>query len=122
MTAAGHGFNLLMGLVPRQDVAAPHSDWSQRQLSNTIMPAASLGADTAGMFSQLLLDLFARAEDHIALTAATTFVKESLASPKRSVVFGSKRSSLSIPAKPGRMERFMKTMLWASSTARIGMP
>jgi len=57
-----------------------------------------------------------------ALTAATTFVRESLASPNNSVVFGSKSSSLSMPAKPGRIERFMNTMLRASSTARIGIP
>ncbi len=57
-----------------------------------------------------------------ALTAATTFVSESLASPNNSVVFGSKSSSLLMPAKPGRIERFMNTMLRASSTARMGIP
>jgi len=57
-----------------------------------------------------------------ALTAATTFVSESLASPNNSVVFGSNSRSLSMPANPGRMERFMNTMLRASSTARIGIP
>lgn len=59
---------------------------------------------------------------YMALTAETTFVRESLASPKRRVVFGSKRSSFSMPANPGRMERLRKTTCWASATSRIGMP
>ena len=57
-----------------------------------------------------------------ALTAATTLVRESLASPKSSVVLGSKSSSFSMPANPGRIERFRKTTCAAWSTSRIGMP
>ena len=48
-------------------------------------------------------------------TAATSLAKVSLASPKSMVVFGSNSNSLSIPAKPGRMERLRNTMFWASS-------
>ncbi len=43
----------------------------------------------------------------------TTLVKESLASPKSSEVFGSNNTSFSMPAKPGRIERFKKTTCWA---------
>ena len=46
----------------------------------------------------------------------------SFASPKSSVVFSSKSSSFSMPAKPGRIDRFMKTICRASSALRIGMP
>ena len=46
----------------------------------------------------------------------------SLASPNSSVVLGSKSSSFSIPAKPGRIERFMNTIFFASSALRMGMP
>ena len=38
------------------------------------------------------------------------------------VVFGSYRSSFSMPAKPGRIERFRKITFAALSTSRIGMP
>ncbi len=55
-------------------------------------------------------------------TAFTSLASESLASPKSRVVFGSKSSSFSIPANPGRIDRFMKTICCASSALRIGMP
>ena len=38
------------------------------------------------------------------------------------MVFGSKSSSFSMPAKPGRIERFMKMTWRASSALRIGIP
>ena len=57
-----------------------------------------------------------------ALTAFSSLPRDSLASPKNSVVVGSKRSSFSMPAKPGRIERFMKMTCLASSALRIGMP
>ena len=57
-----------------------------------------------------------------ALTALSSLPSESLASPKSRVVLGSKSSSFSMPAKPGRIERFMKTTCLASSALRIGMP
>lgn len=56
------------------------------------------------------------------LTAATSLLRESLASPKSITVLGSYRSSLSMPAKPGRIERFMKTICLDSSTSSTGMP
>ena len=59
---------------------------------------------------------------YAAFTAWTNLVRESLASPKNMIVFGSYISSLSMPAKPGRIERFMNTMFLAWSTFRIGMP
>jgi hypothetical protein len=59
---------------------------------------------------------------YAALTAETSLVSESLASPKSMVVLGSYRRSLSMPAKPGRIDRFRNTMLCAWSTFRIGMP
>src|SRR5580704_7303028 len=46
------------------------------------------------------------ARPQAALTAATSLVSESLASPNSMVVLGSKSSSLSMPANPGRIERF----------------
>src|ERR1039457_1050950 len=57
-----------------------------------------------------------------ALTAARSLVRESLASPKRRMVLGPKRSALSTPEKPGRMLRFRNTTLAALSTSRMGMP
>ena len=57
-----------------------------------------------------------------ALTAVRSLLRVSLASPNSSVVFGSKSSSFSMPAKPGRIERFMNTTCLASSAFRIGMP
>jgi hypothetical protein len=57
-----------------------------------------------------------------ALTALRSLLMVSLASPKSSEVFSSKRSSFSIPANPGRIERFMKITALASSTFRIGIP
>ncbi len=63
-----------------------------------------------------------QAGSYAAFTAATSLVSESFASPKSMSVFGSYISSLSMPAKPGRMLRFMKTIFFASSAFRIGMP
>ena len=57
-----------------------------------------------------------------ALTAPSTLVSESLASPNRSVVLGSNSSSFSIPAKPGRIERLRNTTCPAWATSRIGIP
>ena len=47
------------------------------------------------------------------MTALTSLVRESLASPKNITVFGPNMRSLSIPANPGRIERFMKMMCLA---------
>ena len=57
-----------------------------------------------------------------ALTPATSFSTESLASPNSIAVFGSRKSGLSIPAKPVAIERFMTTIWCAWSTFRIGIP
>jgi len=57
-----------------------------------------------------------------AFTALTSFVSESFASPKNITVFGSNMSSLSMPANPGRIDRFMKMMFLAWSALRIGIP
>ena len=57
-----------------------------------------------------------------ALTALSSLPIESFASPNSSVVLGSKSSSFSMPAKPGRIDRFMNTTALASSALRIGMP
>ena len=59
---------------------------------------------------------------HDALTAAISLTIESFASPNSIVVFGSRKSSLSMPAKPGAIERFITTTLAALSTSRIGIP
>src|SRR6185369_16262438 len=59
---------------------------------------------------------------HSALTPATSFSTESLASPNSIAVFGSRKSGLSMPAKPVAIERFMTTIWCAWSTFRIGMP
>ena len=57
-----------------------------------------------------------------ALTAVSTLPRVSLASPNSSVVWGSKSSSFSMPAKPGRIDRLRKTTALAWSALRIGMP
>jgi hypothetical protein len=57
-----------------------------------------------------------------AFTAPSTLVRDSLASPNSRVVCGSYISSFSIPANPGRMERFRKTTCRASETSRMGIP
>ena len=57
-----------------------------------------------------------------ALSSASSLPMVSLASPKSNVVVGSYRSSFSMPAKPGRMDRFMKTTWRAWLACRIGMP
>ena len=44
-----------------------------------------------------------------AFTAVNSLAIDYRASPNSSVVFGSKSSSFSIPANPGRIERFMNT-------------
>src|SRR4051794_20490917 len=63
-----------------------------------------------------------RVRDQAALTALTSLVRESLASPKNMTVFGPNIRSLSMPAKPGRMDLFMKMMFLAWSAFRIGIP
>ena len=55
-------------------------------------------------------------------TAFTNLASVSFASPNSRVVLSSKRRSLSIPANPGRIERFRKMTLAASSALMIGMP
>src|SRR5262249_21013411 len=55
-------------------------------------------------------------------TAWISFPTESFASPNSIAVFGFRYSSLSMPAKPGRIERLSTTTCWAWSTLRIGMP
>ncbi len=55
-------------------------------------------------------------------SAVTSAVSDAFASPNSSVVFGSKSSSFSMPANPGRIERLRKTMAPAWSASRIGMP
>src|SRR5699024_10470436 len=57
-----------------------------------------------------------------ALTACSSLPRDSLASPNNRGVVGSTMNSLSMPAKPGRIERFMKMTCLASSALRIGMP
>src|SRR5207245_10351889 len=57
-----------------------------------------------------------------ALTAPSTFVIESRASPNSITVFGSTKSGLSIPAKPGPIERLSTTMFCAWATSRLGSP
>src|SRR5439155_9411514 len=59
---------------------------------------------------------------HSVLTPATSLRTDSFASPKSITVFGSRKSGLSIPAKPGLIERFMTTICFELSTSRIGMP
>ena len=54
--------------------------------------------------------------------AAISFTTESFAFPNSIVVCGSRKRSLSMPAKPGAIERFITTTLCALSTSRIGMP
>ena len=57
-----------------------------------------------------------------ALSSASSLLMVSLASPNSSVVVGAYSSSFSMPAKPGRIERFMKTTWRAWLACRIGMP
>ena len=59
---------------------------------------------------------------HVAFTAAISFTIESFALPNSIVVCGSRKSSLSMPANPGAIERFITITLAALSTSRIGMP
>ena len=47
---------------------------------------------------------------YVALTAAISLTTESFASPNSIVVCGSRKSSLSMPAKPGAIERFITTI------------
>jgi len=67
---------------------------------------------TKGFFSSL----------YSALRADTTLVNDSFASPNKSVVLASYKSSFSMPAKPGRIDLFRKITFPALSTSRIGMP
>ena len=55
-------------------------------------------------------------------SASTTFVNVSFASPNVSTVFGAKNSSFSMPAKPGRIDRFSTMQDLARSAFRTGMP
>src|SRR5262249_15384648 len=72
-----------------------------------------------------LLDMAARKDwsaRHSALTAAVSFATDSFASPKSIIVFGSTNSGLSMPAKPGFIERLSTMTACDWSTFRIGMP
>jgi hypothetical protein len=64
----------------------------------------------------------ARTGPYNAFTADSNLVMDSRASPNNSVVFGSNSSSFSMPANPGRIDRFMKTTWCASPASRIGIP
>src|SRR5437868_5843556 len=66
--------------------------------------------------------LRAEGDRHRFLTPATSFNTESFASPKSIAVFGSRKSGLSMPAKPVAIERFITTIWCAWSTFRIGIP
>jgi hypothetical protein len=59
---------------------------------------------------------------HSALTAAVSRATDSFASPNSIIAFGSRKSGLSMPAKPGLIERFSTTTACDWSTFRIGMP
>ena len=59
---------------------------------------------------------------HRALTAAVSLATDSFASPNSIIVFGSRKSGLSIPANPGFIERLSTITAFDSSTLRIGMP
>ena len=68
------------------------------------------------------LCLFVDGRHQTALTELISFTIESFALPKSIVVRGSRNSSLSMPANPGAIERFITITLVALSTSRIGMP
>ncbi len=55
-------------------------------------------------------------------TSAIRFFSESFASPNSIDVAVAKKSSLSTPAKPGRMLRFITIQACDLSTSRIGIP
>ena len=59
---------------------------------------------------------------HVSFTAPISLTTESFALPNSIVVRGSRKSSLSMPAKPGAIERFITTTLAALSTSRMGIP
>ena len=63
-----------------------------------------------------------RSQTRSAFTSASSLPMVSLASPNSSVVVGSYSSSFSIPANPGRIDRFMKTTCRAWLACRIGIP
>jgi hypothetical protein len=89
------------------------------------MPASEVFAGsvvgTTGLLAGLVAGLPLVALVHSAADYPAV-ARVSLASPNSSVVFGSKSSSLSMPAKPGRIERLRKTMFSASSALMMGMP
>src|SRR4029079_3616976 len=89
------------------------TDWSQTARLGRGMSPFGPQPHTFGTTSR---------EPHRALTALRSLLMVSLASPKRSEVFSSNSSSFSIPAKPGRIDRFMKMIWRASSALRIGIP
>ena len=57
-----------------------------------------------------------------AFTPAASFATDSFASPNSITVFGFTKSGLSMPAKPGLIERFRTTIACDWSTLRIGIP
>ena len=59
---------------------------------------------------------------HRALTPAVSLATDSFASPNSIIVFGSRKSGLSMPAKPGLIDRLSTIVARDSSTFRIGMP
>ena len=83
-----------------------------------------LGADDGGGLAEQRaeLGLLANRRHQTVFTAPISFTIESFAFPNSIVVRGSRKSSLSIPAKPGAIDRFITTTLVALSTSRIGIP
>ena len=102
---------------------------STRPTSQGVMVFAKVATDTdsaavteAEELSDLALSPRLCVRVYASLTAATSLVRVSLASPNSKVVLSSKSRSLSIPAKPGRIDRLRNTMFSASSALMMGMP
>ena len=98
----------------RRSAAHPSAISSPRSAISLSEPHVNVVSDVG---SDLLAGQTVRA-----LSSASSLPMVSLASPKSRVVVGSYSSSFSMPAKPGRMERFMKTTWRAWLACRIGMP
>ena len=97
---------------------------STRPTSQGVMVFAKVTTDQEAVTELGDADLSVRptVRYYASLTAATSLARVSLASPNRRVVLSSKSRSLSIPAKPGRMDRLRNTMFSASSALMMGMP
>ena len=124
-------------VAPRADVARAIREGRREQherravdpLTREVVETVDdLRADEAGRLAEkraqslLVADHGGRPRRHEAFTAAMSFTIESLALPNSIVVWGSRNRSLSMPANPGAMERFITTTLFALSTSRIGIP